>query len=120
MFDSYEIALIAYAAQVDEVISVHRGIDTIDTPLLWADSFTSRVITALSEDDDELRDRAFPDWAADAGDADDEPDVDTIGDGILECILDDIGCEMREGFCSGIDAATGAPTLTWVGGGGGG
>jgi hypothetical protein len=60
MFDSYEIGLIAYAAQVDEVISVHRGIDTIDKPLLWADSYTSRVITALTDDDDELRDRAFP------------------------------------------------------------
>jgi len=120
MFDSYEIGLIAYAAQVDEVINVHRGIDTIDKPLLWADSFTSRIITALTEDDDELRDRAFPDWAADGGDADDEPDVDTIRDGILECITDDIECEMPDGYMSEIDPITGAPRLVTVAVGGGG
>ena len=57
------------------------------------------------------RDRAFPDWEADL----DEPDVDTIRDGILECITDDILCAMPEGYETGIDAATGAPTLTWVG-----
>ena len=116
MFDSYQIGLIAYAAQVDELLSVHRGIDTIDKPLLWADSYTSRVITALTDDDDELRDRAFPDWDADL----DEPDVDTIRDGILECITDDILCEMPEGYETGIDATTGAPTLIWVGRGTGG
>lgn len=119
MFDSYEIGLIAYAAQVDEVISVHRGIDTIDKPLLWADSFTSRVITALTEDDDELRDRAFPDWDADDCDTDDEPDVDTIRDGILECITDDILCEMPDGYEADIDPATGAPRLVTVAVGGG-
>jgi len=114
MFDSYELGLIAYAAQVDEVISVHRGIDVIDKPLLWADSFTSRIITALTEDDDELRDRAFPHWDTAAADPDGEPDADTIRDGIVECILDDIVCEMPEGHAAGFDPATGAPRLVTV------
>ena len=52
MFDTYETGLIAYAAQVDELLSLHRGTDTIDKPLLWADSFTSQILTALTEDDD--------------------------------------------------------------------
>jgi len=59
---------------------------------------------------DELRDRAFPDWAAD----DDEPDVDTIRDGILECITDDILCETPEGYEADIDPITGAPRLVPV------
>lgn len=90
MFDSYATGLIAYAAQVDELLSLHRGTDTIDKPLLWAGSFTSQILTALTEDDDELRDRAFPDWEAD----DEEIDADTIRDGILERIRDDIVCEL--------------------------
>ena len=85
---------------------MHRGIDTIDKPLLWADSFTSRVITALTEDDDELRDRAFPHWDTESADPGEEPDADTIRDGILECITDDILCELPEGYEAGIDPAT--------------
>ena len=111
MFDSYATGLIAYAAQVDELLSLHRGTDTIDKPLLWADSFTSQILTALTEDDDELRDRAFPDWEDD----DEEIDVDTIRDSILERIRDDILCELPNGYEVGCDPNTGAPTLCWVG-----
>ena len=117
MFDSYETALIAYAACVDEVLSNHRGTDTIDTPLLWADSFTARMVTALTEDDEELRGRACTDWDPDDEDA---PDADTIREGIIERITDDILCEMPEGYQAGYDPATGAPTLVWVGAAAGG
>ena len=112
MFDIYETGLIAYAGQVDELLSQHRGTDAIDKPLLWADSFTSQILTALTEDDDELRDRAHPDWDPDD---EDEPDAETIRDGILERIRDDIVCELPAGYDVHCDPATGAPTLIWVG-----
>ena len=81
------------------------------SPVRPAGSFTSQILTALTEDDDELRDRAFPDWEAD----DEEIDADTIRDGILERIRDDILCELPSGYDVGCDPATGAPTLCWVG-----
>jgi hypothetical protein len=110
--DTYHTGLIAYAAQVDELLSTHRGVDTIDAPLLWADCFTSQIVTALTDDDEELRDRAYPDWDPDV---EDEPDVETIRDGILERIGDDILCELPAGYEVGCDPDTGAPTLIWVG-----
>ena len=66
----------------------------------WADSFTSQIIDALTIDDEELIDCAFPEgYEGDEDDEEDtEPDVDYLREMRVDNIIDDMICELPDGY----------------------
>lgn len=104
----YELGLVAFAAHADLLTQRHQPAEN----RAWQDSFTAQIITALTETDDELRGRVFPEGFDPAGFDPADIDADSIREGIIERICDDVLCDLSPTYEIGEDPDTGAPTLT--------
>lgn len=87
-FTAYDLELIAVAAHADTLISYRERVN-------FGDSFTSEMFDAITRDDDDVIECAFPDATDDELE---EIDAETIREGIIERILDDIICSLPEGL----------------------